>query len=133
MCFDASHSHEIIAYPVLLTSSRWSSGAPTDNGSSHSGRLVVRRGDTLELGEVNVDEVNAPGRDGLLELGEANVPGRVDLLELGVVNVNASRGERTPARGCSARSQWTAKRWWVAACGTPVMNAEKEVGPCCAT
>ena len=71
MCFDASHSHEIIAYPVLLTSSRWSSGAPTDNGSSHSGRLVVRRGDILELGEVTVGEVNVPGRVDLLELGEA--------------------------------------------------------------
>ena len=85
MCFDASHSHEINAYPVLLTSPRWSSGAPTDNGSSHSGRLVVRRGDIPELGEVNV-------------------PGRVDLLELGE-----------------------------AACGTPVMDAEKVVGRCCAT
>ena len=95
---------------MLLTSPRWSSGAPTDNGSSHSGRLVVRRGDILELGEVNV-----PGRVDLLELGEVNVdevnaPGRDDLLELGVVNVNASRGERTPVRALSARSQWTAKR-----------------------
>ena len=84
----------------------------------------MRRVDLLELGEVNVGEVNVPGRVDLLELGEVNV---------GEVNVNASRGERTPARGCSARSQWTAKRWWVAACGTPVMDAEKEVGPCCAT
>ena len=75
----------------------------------------MRRVDLLELGEVNVGEVNVPGRVDLLELGEVNVdevnaPGRDDLLELGVVNVNASRGEQTPARACSARSQWTAKR-----------------------